>query len=178
MFFDDNTNWKELDEMAKKISKDNICDDIPIPMITMDEIPPSIFNMYKRCTLKPFNNKTEDNMNIAKIKYYEQDGMYYYEDWENLLTQEEIIDKYGKGVWYKYTEKAPSMVMRTNQLNDENTICIWLDGNCIDREEIKKNVGYKKDRFSELNILMKQAGANLVEAIREAGKKKRGTIEI
>ncbi len=117
------------------------------------------------------------NMNIAKIRYYEQDGQFYYEGWENLLTKQEIIDKYGKGVWNKYKNKYPSMIL---ERGEAEYIELREDCDCQFNEclLIDKNSGYPQDRFQELNSLMKQAGKNLVECIRKVDEKRVKTFEI
>jgi len=117
-----------------------------------------------------------ENSNLAKIKYYKQNGKFYVQNFDNFLTKKEIVEQYGKGVWNEYKSSDHYMI----KVYDEEEVVRVLGKEMfyLRKHTNDHDSGYSKRRFQEIIEAVKQAGKNFLDTIKKVDNKKVKTIKI
>lgn len=125
--------------------------------------------MQKSSLKLKYNTKSNMNNDLAKIKAVKiaDDDLFYIDKLKNFKTEDEIRKEYGE-LTYK-TYKRSSVFMFADE--DKTSVLIF-DFEKVERTNIELGDVYTKEQFQKIIQLMKKAGHNFVEAIKETSNKK------
>jgi hypothetical protein len=111
--------------------------------------------------------------NIAKIKFEKQGAKYKILEFKNFLSEEEIVNKYGKEIAYHYIYANTK-----NMLIYKGKLYIYKDKDCISMLKLSINDIISESEKEELLKLARECGNNLSRIIKEHNKKQIITEEI
>ncbi|MCF8012524.1 MAG: hypothetical protein K9L56_14735 [Clostridiales bacterium] len=125
--------------------------------------------MQKSSLKLKYNTKSNMNNDLAKIKAVKiaDDDLFYIDKLKNFKTEDESRKEDGE-LTYK-TYKRSSVFMFADE--DKTSVLIF-DFEKVERTNIELGDVYTKEQFQKIIQLMKKAGHNFVEAIKETSNKK------